>query len=405
MSVERPYGWVVVAASLVLMAIAAGGNYFVVVALKPIAAEFGWPRWIPSLGYSLSMIGMGAGGILIGRLSDRIGVAWPALAGGIAVAAGAVLVATATGPVQFLLAQFALVGFLGNAAVFSPLLANVTRWFDRRRGLAVAIVANGHFLAGAAWPPLFGALIARAGWREAYAVFALVALAVMVSLSVLLRPRPPVGPAALAGGGGAEGAGGRVLGLRAGAVEGALSLAIVGCCVAMAMPMVHVVSHASDLGHPSERAVELLSVLLGTAFLSRLAWGMLADRIGGLATLLFGSAAQAGALSLYLAVESLAGLYAVSALFGVGFGGILPTYSLIIRDLFPVSEIGRRIGVVYFFGTAGMALGGWIGGGLFDLTGSYRAAFAVGLVFNLINLALVALLGARRRRLAGARAT
>jgi MFS family permease len=191
-----------------------------------------------------------------------------------------------------------------------------------------------------------------------------------------------------------------VFGARASTIQGTLCLAIIGCCIAMAIPMVHVVAFASDLGHPPTRAVELLSVLLGAGFLSRLAWGMLSDRIGGLPTLFFGSVVQAGGLSLFLVVDSLAGLYVVSALFGIGFGAILPCYAVIIREVFPVAEIGRRVGVVYFFGTLGMAMGGGLAGALFDVTGTYRVAFAVGIAFNLLNLALVALLRRRQRRLA-----
>ncbi len=399
MSVERPYGWVVVAASLVLVATGAGGIYFVVVALKPIAAEFGWPRGIPSLGYSLAMVGMGAGGIYFGPLSDRVGVAFPALIGALMVAAGAFLVGASTGPWQFLAAHLVFIGLLGNAALFSPLVANVTRWFDRNRGVAVAIVTNGYLLAGAGWPPIFGYLIDGVGWRRACAVFAGIALAIMVPMCALLRRRPPSHPG-VAGSATDAKPNALVFGSRAGVMQGTLCVAIIGCCVAMAIPMVHVVAYASDLGHPPTRAVELLSVLLGSGFVSRLVWGFVSDRIGGLSTLFIGSVVQVAGLSLFLLADSLAGLYLVSALFGAGFGAILPCYAVIIREIFPVAEIGRRIGAVYFFGTVGMALGGWLAGAIFDLTGTYRVAFAVGVAFNLLNLAIVSLLRRRQRRLA-----
>jgi len=392
--VESPYGWLVVAASMVLMAVCSGGMYLVVVALKPIAAEFGWPRSIPSLAYAAIMAGMGIGGILWGRVSDRIGAGPPAAIAVVAVATGATMVGASDGRLQFLAAHGFMIGFLGNAALFTPLLANTTRWFDRRRGFAIALVASGQGVAGAVWPPVFRYLIETEGWRSAYDTFAIVALAVGLPTSVFLFRRPAT---ALGDGrAGAVSEGDAILGFAPTTVLAILSLAIIGCCVAMAMPIVHVVAHASDLGHPAIRAAEILAVLLGCTFLSRIAWGLITDRIGGMRTLFYGCLAQIVALSMYLFIDGLAALYLVSALFGLGFGGIIPSYTIVIRELFPVRGLGWRIGAVYFFGTFGMALGGYLGGAIFDVSGSYHVAFAVGVAFNVANLALLAILMRRR---------
>lgn len=392
-SVERPYGWVVVAGSLLLMTVGAGGYYVVIVGLKLVAQDFGGLRWVPSMAYSMSVFGMGLGGIFIGRWSDRVGVGTPALLGALMIIAGALTASITTDRWTFLLAHGVLIGLLGNAALFSPLIANTARWFDRRRGIAVAIVTSAQALAGVFWPSTFQLLIEGSNWREAYRVYALVALVTMVPLSLLLRRPAPIAPKGHKREVSASDA--QILGLTQSNVLVLLSIAIVCCCVAMAMPIVHVVSHATDLGYPLARASEMLAVLLGCAFFSRIAWGAVGDRIGALRVLLIGSLCQALILAMYLAVDSLVGLYVISGLFGLAFGGIIPSYALIISEHFPPGSMGWRLATVYFFGAVGMAIGSWLGGVVFDITGAYRGAFAAGLLFNAINLWIVAALVAR----------
>ncbi len=396
-SVETPYGWVVVVASLLLMATGFGGSYLVVVGLKPIAAEFDWPRQIPSLAYSLVMVGAGIGGILMGLWADRRGMGGPALIGAVMVGTGAILSGYATGIWSLFLPHFLLLGILGNGTMFSPLMTNATKWFDRRRGIAVAIVAGGQSLAGAIWPPIFRYTMDEWGWRATMIGFGITAICIMVPLSLCLRrPAPESGPRPGAAGLVADDDE-KVLGLRPNVVLAMLGVAIVGCCIAMAMPMVHVVAYCSDLGFATARGAEMLSLLLGCAFMSRLAFGWVADRIGGLRTILIGASLQAVFLSAFAWVDSLASLYVVSALFGLAFGGIVPSYALAVRELFHVSQAGWRIGVVYFFGTIGMGLGGYVGGLIFDLTGSYERAFLTGVAFNLLNLVLIGTLVWRHR--------
>ena len=252
--------------------------------------------------------------------------------------------------------------------------------------MAVAVVATGQSMAGAVWPPILRYLTDAYGWRQAFFAYAVVALMLLLPLGLVLR-----GPPRTAAGSSRRGSAGsgRVLGWPATVVVGMLCLAIVGCCVAMAMPMVHIIAYATDLGHSSARAAEMLAVLLAGAVVSRLVFGAVADRIGGLWTLLIGSTGQVLMLICFTFVDSLIGLYLVAALFGLVYGGIVPCYAIIVRELFPLSQVGSRIGIVFLFGTIGMALGGWLGGQIFDLTGSYHAAFLVGIAFNLGNLALV----------------
>lgn len=395
-SVETPYGWAVVAASTALVAVSFGSNYLVVVGLKPIAEEFGWPRSIPSLAYSLTLFGAGLGGVAMGWLADRIGIFRPALLGALMVGLGAVVAGQAQGALALLLAHGVLMGLLGNSTVFTPLLTNATRWFDRRRGIAVSLVASGQSLAGFAWPPVFRWGIDQYGWRETMTAFGIFAACAMLPIAFVLR-RPPPAPPASRKQEGARDAAGRVLGLAPNLVLAMLFLAIIGCCVAMAMPMVHIVAYCSDLGFAAARGAEMLSLLLGSAVASRLLFGGLADRIGALPTLLISSGLQALALALYAWIDTLFGLYMLSVVFGLVFGGIVPSYALAVRELFPESEAGWRIGVVYLGGTIGMGVGGWLGGAIFDLTGAYHAAFLTGFAFNLANLALVVPLVWRHR--------
>ena len=381
------------------MAVGGGSMYIVVVSLKPIAAEFDWPRAIPALGYSLVMLGTGLGGIFMGRWSDRVGVARPALLGALSIAFGAWLAGRSEGYWQLLLAHGLFIGLLGNSTLFGPLVANATRWFDHRRGLAVAIVASGQTVAGAFWPPILRALVDHFGWRGTFTFFAAVSICVLLPLITLVkRPAPAFDPPR-ASHGAPLGEAPRVLDFPSTGVLSLLCAAIVGCCVAMAMPIVHLLAHATDLGYAAARGAELLSVMLGVAVLSRLFWGLVADRIGGLRTLLLTSGGQALMLLCFVWVDDLAALYLVAALFGLAYGGIVPCYPLVLREHFPVTGVAWRLGTVLLFGTIGMALGGWLGARLFDFSGNYRAAFLVGVAFNLANLAIVGALTLREARL------
>ncbi len=408
-SVETAYGWLVAVVSTLMITVAFGSTYLVVVGLKPIAAEFGWPRQIPSAGYSAALFGAGVGGILMGFWLDRRGMAGPAFCGALFVGLSMLAISQSQSMIVFLGAHLLLLGILGNGPIFAPLLTNVTYWFDRRMGIAVAVVTGGQSLAGAIWPPVFGYFIESHGWRDTMFGYGLFCFATLIPLAFVMR-RPS--PRRRQGSGAAtkdtravqaDGAWEAVLGLRANAAFSLLCLAIVGCCVAMSMPMVHIVAYCSDLGYTTARGTEMLSILLFSAFVSRLAYGWLADRIGGLKTLLLGCALQLLGLALYMYVDSLEGLYAVSVYYGLGYGGIVPMYAIIVREHFHVSQAGWRIGVILFFGTLGMAVGAYIGGLIFDLTATYSLAFLTAIGFNLFNLALVGFLVLRQGGVSGPR--
>jgi MFS family permease len=384
--------------SLVALTLATGGHYIVVVGMIPISEDLNWPRAIPSIAYSLAILGMGLGGIIMGRWSDRVGVAKPLAVGACSIAVGSVWAANATSQWELLVANGLFIGLLGTASFFTPLMANTTRWFSARRGIAVGVVSAGQSLGGAIWPPVHRLIIDDMGWRSAYWIYAFVTVTLCLPLALLMRHSPPSVRQLAQAQIGERPAPSLDLPISLGGLHAILCVAIVGCCVAMSMPMVHVIAHASDLGHAPARAAEILALLLLTSFVSRLLWGALADRIGGLRTLAFSSSGQALMLAGFLFVDGLGGLYIVAALYGLAYGGIVPTYSLIVREHFPAEQLGSRIGVVYLFGTIGMAAGGVVGGFVFDLAGDYFAAFSVGLAFNVANLVLIVPLVLRERR-------
>ena len=398
LSVETSYGWVVVLASLALHSISLGAPTILFVALKPIAADLDTVRAVPSLAYSLLMIGTGIGGIAMGRWMDKHGVMHPVLFGSVMIGLGALLASYAEGQWSLFIASGLLMGLLGKAAMIAPLVANVTRWFDRRRGLAVAIITSGQGLAGAIWPTVVQYFNGLVGWRGTFLYFSIFVAVTMLPIAFLLRPRAPISAEDRAAGIRSDERR-RVLDLPPHAAQGLLWLATIGCCAAMSVPIVHLVSHVTDQGYTLEQGAHVLSVLFAAAFVSRICFGMLADRIGPTRTLLIGSASMAVMLLAFAFTTSYPGLFAAALLFGLGFSGIMPCYPLLIRLLFPANEAGGRIAGQYLFSAAGMALGGWLGGVIFDMTGSYSPAFLVAFAFNVMNFVVIGIVYARQTRL------
>ena len=382
---ESRYAWLRLAASLGLMTVGGVGMYVMSVALPAVQAEFGSARGGASLPYTATMIGFGLGGILMGRLADRFGVVVPAMLGALCLGAGFVLAGMSQSLGQFALVHGLLIGFLGCSATFAPLVADTALWFNRRRGIAVAICASGNYLAGTVWPPIVQHFFVTAGWRATYIGVGLFCTASILLLSLMLLRRPPaIGAATVHSARSVA----RPLGLSPNALMVMLSIAGVACCVAMSMPQVHIVAYCGDLGYGPARGAEMLSLMLGFGIVSRLLSGWISDHIGGLRTLLLGSFLQGVALLLFLPSTGLVSLYVVSALFGLFQGGIVPAYALIVREHFDPREAGARTGVVLMATLFGMALGGWMSGAIFDLTGSYRAAFVNGIAWNLLNLSI-----------------
>ncbi len=396
--VDSPAAWWRLAASLAIATLGGVGMWSVVVALPAVQADFGVDRGSASLPYTLTMVGFGFGGILMGRLSDRHGIALPLAGAAVALGAGYVLAGLAPTLFTYALAQGVLIGALGSSAMFGPLLADISHWFERRRGLAVAITASGNYLAGTVWPPVVQQLIESVGWRSTHMIVGGVCLAALLPLTLALRKRAPYVRAVDAGAARpVRSSARRPLGLSPAALQTLLVIAGLACCVAMSMPQVHIVAYCGDLGYGPAAGAQMLSLMLGFGIVSRLLSGWIADHIGGLRTLLLGSALQGAALVLYVPFDGLASLYVISALFGLFQGGIVPSYAIIVREYFTPQEAGTRVGWVVMATLFGMALGGWMSGEVFDATGSYRAAFVNGIAWNLLNLSIVGWLLARAR--------
>jgi len=407
--------WVRLVAVLALMTIGSSPMYVMSVVLPAVQAEFGVARADASLPYTLMMVGFGLGGIALGKLADRRGVMAVVLVGSAGLGAGYILAGLSGSLGAFALLHGVLLGALGSAATFAPLIADTALWFVRRRGIAVAVCASGNYLAGALWPPIVQHVVETGGWRQAYIGLGVLCFVAMPLLALRLRERPPT-QAAVAG----PAAGplppqlaprpvpsNRPFGLSLGQAQLLLCIAGVACCVAMAMPQVHIVAYCGDLGYGAARGAEMLALMLACGIVSRLVSGAICDRIGGLRTLLLGSTLQGVALLLFVPFDGLVSLYVISALFRLFQGGIVPSYAIIVREHFPAAEAGARTGTVLMATLFGMALGGWMSGKVFDLTGSYHAAFVNGVGWNLLNLSIALFLysrlrGSLRRSLQGA---
>ncbi len=392
--VDSTYAWLRLAAAVLLSTLGGVGMWSVVVTLPAAQVQFAVDRGAASLPFTLTMFGFAAGGVLMGRFADRFGVVAPVVLGAVMLGIGYVAVGYAQNLWQYALAQGVLIALFGCSATFGPLMADTSMWFTRRRGIAVSICASGNYIAGTVWPPIIQHFIQTVGWRQTHVGIGVFCFATMLPLALMLRRKTP----ALAAGTGTHilrnGEGG--LGLAPNTLMTLLVVAGVCCCVAMSMPQVHIVAYCGDLGYGVTRGAEMLSLMLGFGIISRLVSGLIADRIGGLRTLMLGSVLQGSALVLYLMFNGLTSLYVISALFGLFQGGIIPSYAMIVREYFPAREVGTRVGLVLMATLLGMALGGWMSGAIFDLTGSYRAAFANGVGFNLINGAIAFSLLRRR---------
>ena len=389
--IDSPYAGRRLIVTLLLLTLGSSSMYVVSVVLPAVQQDFNVSRADAALPYTLMMLGFGLGGIGMGRLADRFGVQAPLMLGSAGVTAGFIAAAFAPNLLLFALAHGVLLGLLGSSATFAPLLADTALWWNKRRGIAVAVCASGNYLAGAVWPPVAQQGIELWGWRHTYIALGLFCGLGMALLSLLMRKRPPAStgsPTSPIQSNAPSSAPGRPFGLKVSHAQALLCVAGVACCVAMAMPQVHIVAYCADLGYGAARGAQMLSVMLAFGIASRLISGFICDRIGGLRTLLLGSILQGLSLLLFLPFDSMQSLFLISATFGLFQGGIVPSYAIIIREYFPPAEVGRRVGAVIFATLVGMALGGWMSGKVFDVTGSYHAAFLNGIAWNLLNLSI-----------------
>ena len=403
---DSAQAWLRLFASMMAMTIGNVGMYGAAIVLPAVQGEFGVARADASFPYTATLIGFGVGGVLMGRLADRFGVMWVVLGGALSLGLGYAAAGSATSLWQFSLAHGVLIGLLGTSTTFAPLVADTSLWFNRYRGIAVAICMSGNYLAGAVWAPVMQYFVDGHGWRQTFLGLGLFCTVSLALLALMLRRRPPAPVAQAAPSTAATPSGVpppvdplRPLGLSPGMLQALLCVAGVSCCVAMSMPQVHIVAYCTDLGISAARGAEMLSLMMAAGIASRLLSGWISDYIGGLRTLMLGSVLQGIALLLFLPFDGMVPLYLVSGMFGLFQGGIVPSYALIVREYFGAAQAGSRVGTVLMATLLGMALGGWLSGAIFDWTGSYHAAFINGIVWNLVNIGIVAFLLFRSRAL------
>jgi len=394
-TIETHYSWVVAIVALACLAFSFGAFWIVAVGLKAIAADAGNQRSVPALAAALAWLGSALGGVAMGPLAMRFGLRWTAIFGAIMIAVG-LYVSTLGAGVPLWIGHGLFLGLLGNSGLNAPLYVYISRWFDRRRGSALALVASGSYIAGAIWPAIFERGIATYGWRNTMLVYAVVEVVAIVPLAAIFFRAPPEPVASVAGKGTRHKA--SVLGMRPNTMFLILSVASFMCCVPMAMPQSHLVAFCSDLGIAASHGAIMLSFVLTIAFVSRQLWGLIADRIGGLLTVLIGSAVQALSMVAFLLTQDEIGLFTVAGIYGLGFAGIVPAYVLAIREFFPLRDAGWRVPSLLFFSGSGMAAGGWLAGVLYDHFGFYAPAFIANVGFNLINLVLIGTLVLRQHR-------
>ncbi|MEM7122966.1 MAG: MFS transporter [Pseudomonadota bacterium] len=394
MSDPRRYRWYVLAASVLMLLMANGAMFLIIVAMADISETFNWPRGVPSTAYAMQFVGGGLGCIAMGWWLDRAGMGKPALLGAIMIGSGAILTGMISSRWELWAIYGVMIGLLGTAAMFAPLMANITRWFDRNRGMAVGLVASGQSLAGFIWPPIFELGLTEIGWRATYVYYGIATILVMVPLSLVLRRSPPpIDHHTVSGGSAAPGRSATIYRLRPNSLLALLCCAIVGCCIAMSLPLAHLKVYATDVGIAPMQAATLLSVMLLASFVARAVFaGLLIGRFGALKALFLFSVIQVAMLTVLPFIQGLMAFYVVAAVFGFGYGGIGPCYPVIVREYLPERRAGRYTGIVVMFGTFGMAIGGWLGGFGYDMTGSYTSAFLAGTAFNVANLLIIGFL-------------
>ncbi|MAI19497.1 MAG: MFS transporter [Rhodobacteraceae bacterium TMED111] len=388
------YSWTRLFIALLLATVGNIGMWVVVIVLPDIQQEFKIDRGTASIPFALTMVGFAIGNWVMGHVVDRYGITKTIILAATVNTAGYVAAMYVNNVYSLSILQF-FIG-LGTAAAFGPLIADTSHWFLKRRGIAVALIASGNYFSGAIWPPLFNSTLQSDGWRDVYWILALSTVFIMIPLSLLLAKKISEETARISDAASSDKR--QNVSISPKALTVLLSIAGIGCCVAMSMPQVHIVAFCIDLGFGPAVGAEMLSLMLIGGIISRLINGLIADKLGGVYTLLIGSTLQCIALFLYLPFDGLVSLYIVSLVFGLSQGGIVPSYAIIIREYLPGADAGTRVGFVMMCTIMGMAIGGWMSGWIYDLTGSYAAAFWNGIVWNFLNIAIVLFLITRNRK-------
>lgn len=390
---DSPYAWGRLALTLLVALIANAGMWAIIVIMPAVEAEFGTDRAASSMPYTLTMVGFALGNYFLGQAVDRFGVVWSLVLAALALTVGFGLAILSQSILMLSLAQ--LVIGLASAVGFGPLIADISHWFVRKRGIAVALVASGNYLSGAFWPMILAGVLEESGWRACYTILAAATFFGVIPMAFTLRRK--VSEASRDAAQLASTLNAQSSGLSPRTLQILLGLAGIGCCVAMSMPQVHIVALCVDMGFGPAVGAEMLALMLLGGAASRVVSGLVADQLGGVRTLLIGSVLQCIALFLYLPAGGLVSLYVVSMVFGLSQGGIVPSYALIVREYLPAKEAGARVGFVLMATIMGMALGGWMSGWIYDVSGSYQLAFVNGIVWNGFNIALMIWLLLRSR--------
>ena len=388
------YSWTRLFIALLLATVGNIGMWVVVIVLPDIQQEFKIDRGTASIPFALTMVGFAIGNWVMGHVVDRYGITKTIILAATVNTAGYIAAMYVNNVYLLSILQF-FIG-LGTAAAFGPLIADTSHWFLKRRGIAVALIASGNYFSGAIWPPIFNSTLQSDGWRDVYWILALSTVFIMIPLSFLLAKKISEETARISDAASSDKR--QNVSISPKALTILLSIAGIGCCVAMSMPQVHIVAFCIDLGFGPAVGAEMLSLMLIGGIISRLINGLISDKLGGVYTLLIGSTLQCIALFLYLPFDGLVSLYIVSLIFGLSQGGIVPSYAIIIREYLPGADAGTRVGFVMMCTIMGMAIGGWMSGWIYDLTGSYAAAFWNGIVWNFLNIAIVLFLITRNRK-------
>src|SRR5271155_5149577 len=391
---DGPYSFARLALSLLISTLVGAGMWAIIVVMPEAQRDFGVDRSAASLPYTVMMCTLAFSTIALGRMTDRHGIVLPLVISAVTLGFGFVLAGYAPNLAVFTGAHV-LIG-AGAGTGFAPMMADISHWFVKRRGLAVVVVASGNYFAGTIWPLLMSLAMPLIGWRATYAGIGVIVAAAVLPLALAMRRRPPA--AVFDQAEAATEAARADVGISPRLLLVLLVLAGFSCCVAMSMPQVHLVAYCGDLGYGVARGAEMLSLMMLLGIISRIGSGFVADVIGGSATLLIGSFMQGVALLLYLYFNGLESLFVVSGIFGLFQGGIVPMYAVICRELLPPRRAGAAIGLVVSATIFGMAFGGYFSGVIFDLTSSYRMEFLNGVLWNALNFALVAWLFWRRQR-------
>jgi len=382
---DSSYSWLRLAISLMIAIVGNAGMWVIILVLPSVQSEFGVDRASASLPFTLTMLGFALGNFYMGKLADRYNLSTVLLFSSILLASCFIFAAQSNSILSLAVIQF-VIGF-GTGASFGPIIADTSIWFLKKRGIAVALAASGNYLSGVVWPIFTKDLLLNYGWRTVYLVLAIAAVLIMAPLSLALKRK--ISAESTRADDLISQNKAQSTQLSPKSLQLFLGLAGLGCCVAMSMPQVHIVAFCVDLGFGSTVGGNMLSLMLAGGIVSRIVSGFLADKIGGLKTLLIGSSLQCVALFLYLPFNGLVSLYLVSLIFGLSQGGIVPSYAIIVREHMPAKEAGARVGFVLMMTIIGMALGGWMSGWIYDLSGSYKLAFWNGILWNLLNLVII----------------